>query len=414
MGMSSARFPLFLALGFLLAAVTAAAAGPVAPVRIPLDESLRPPSLYARSAILLEARTGAILFEDNADAVIAPASLTKLMTLHIVLQEIATGRIDANERIVPGPDAWAKNMPPRSSLMFLGPRQTVSVAELLKGLAVASGNDAAVALADRVAGSVPAFVEMMNAEARRMGYREMRFVEPSGISARNTITAREYADFCRRFIERHPEALQSLFSLREFTYPLPENLAPGNHEKPITQQNRNVLLGRYEGADGLKTGYIDESGYNIAVTAERNGMRLISVILGEPARGRVSGMRLRTVESEKLLDYGFDNFTTVEPSYPPPAAVRVWKGRVRRVALQPSTVPLVVVPRVQAGQVRAVLEQRTEVIAPVPAGQEMGAVVVSLGGRQLTRFPLVAEHAVARGSLLRRALDSIALLFHRV
>jgi D-alanyl-D-alanine carboxypeptidase (penicillin-binding protein 5/6) len=394
--------------------LSAASAYPLAPVRIPLADSPVPPTLHARSAMLLEARTGTILYEDHADTVLAPASLTKLMTLHLVLEQIASGRLDPNEQIVPGPDAWARSMPPRSSLMFLGPRQTVRIEQLMKGLVVDSGNDAAVALADRIAGSVPAFVALMNQEAQRLGYRDMRFVEPAGISSANAITAREYADFCRRFIELHPEALQSLFSLREFTYPQSENLGEGNHEKPITQQNRNVLLGRYEGTDGLKTGYIDESGYNIAVTAARGGMRLISVILGVPSRGRVSGARLRALESEQLLDYGFNNFTTLQPSYPPLAVVRVWKGRSRSVQVAPERAPYVVVPRALAGEVSAVVDQRREVIAPVIEGQQMGSITVLLAGRELTRFPLVAESGVGRGSALVRLLHSIALLFHKV
>ena len=409
MGMPAARF--FLACVLLLSAASAHA---LAPARIPLADSLVPPTLHARSAMLIEARTGTILYEDHADVVLAPASLTKLMTLHLVLQQIAAGRLDANERLVPGPDAWAKSMPPRSSLMFLGPRQTVRIEQLMKGLVVDSGNDAAVALADRVAGSVPAFVALMNQEAQRLGYRDMRFVEPAGISSANAITAREYADFCRRFIELHPEALQSLFSLREFTYPQSENLGEGNHEKPIRQQNRNVLLGRYEGTDGLKTGYIDEAGYNIAVTASRDGMRLISVILGVPRHGRISGTRLRALESERLLDYGFENFTTIQPAYPPLLAVRVWKGRTPRVHIQPERAPFVVVPRGQAGEVRALVEQRREVIAPVHAGQQLGTITVTLAGRELTRFPLVAEEGIVRGNALVRALDSVALLFHRI
>ena len=393
--------------------LSAAVASALSPLRIPLEGAPQPPTLLARSAMLIEARTGAILFEDHADAVVAPASLTKLMTLHIALQEIAAGRLDPAEQIVP-PDTWATSMPPRSSLMFLGPRQKVTIEQLLKGLVIDSGNDAAVALADRIAGSVPAFVALMNQEAGRLGYHDMHFVEPAGISSANTITAREYADFCRRFVTLHPEAMQSLLSLKEFTYPLEENRGEGNHEKPITQQNRNVLLGRYSGTDGLKTGYLDESGYNIAATVNRDGMRLISVILGVPRQGVVSGARLRVLESERLLDYGFNNFTTLPPSYLPPAPVRVWKGSSRSVLLRPEPEPYVVVPRAQAGELSASIEQRREVIAPVRSGQELGTLVVTLGGRELSRFPLVAATEVGRGGLLRRALDSVALLFHRI
>lgn len=390
--------------------VQAAAAHAGAPLRAAPSASL-PPALHARSAILIEARTGTVLFEDQADERIAPASLTKLMTLHLALQWIAEGRLDPSEMVVPGPEAWAKNMPPRSSVMFLGPGQRLTVETLLQGLVVDSGNDAAVAIADRIAGSVPGFAHMMNQEALRLGYRVMHFVEPAGISAENTITAREYADFCRYFIEMHPEALKTLFSLKDLTYPLPDNLTGGNTEKPITQSNRNVLLGRYEGADGLKTGYLDESGYNIAVTAERQGLRLISVILGVPDLGRLSGAELRATESAALLDYGFANFITVRPGYEAPAPVRVWKGNARSVALAAHPDPIVALRRENAGGVKAVVEQATDIEAPVRAGQALGSIVVTLEGRELARFPLVAETGVDRGGFLRRAVDSIIMFF---
>jgi D-alanyl-D-alanine carboxypeptidase (penicillin-binding protein 5/6) len=373
-----------------------------------------PPALNARSAILVEALTGAVLYESRADDRIPPASLTKLMTLHLALQAIEEGRLNPSEILVPGPDAWAKNMPPRSSVMFLGPNQKLTVGLLLKGLVVDSGNDAAVEVADRIAGSVPAFVDMMNREAARLGYRDMHFEEPSGISASNTITAREYADFARRFVFAHPDSLKELFSVRELTYPLAENLTGGNREKPVTQSNRNVLLGRYEGADGLKTGYIDESGYNIAVTAERDGMRLISVILGVPDVGGVSGAELRATESAALLDYGFSSFMTVRPSFAPPAPAHVWKGRARSVALRAIPVPIVAVRKDQASSLRTEVMQLPDVEAPVTAGQVLGTVVVFLGDAELARFPLRAETTVDRGGVFRRAWDSIVLFFRGI
>jgi D-alanyl-D-alanine carboxypeptidase (penicillin-binding protein 5/6) len=288
------------------------------------------------------------------------------------------------------------------------------VGQLLKGLVVDSGNDAAVEIADLVAGSVPAFVDMMNREALRLGYRVMHFVEPAGISAANVVTAREYADFARRFVFSHPDALRDLFSLRELTYPLPENLTGGNHEKAVSQSNRNVLLGKYEGVDGLKTGYIDESGYNIAVTAERAGMRLISVILGVPDVGAVSGAELRASESAALLDYGFQTFTTVRPAYEAPVPARVWKGKASTVFVKASPEPVVAVRRDQTSRVRAAVIQTLDVEAPVRAGEQLGAVVVTLEGQELARFPLRAAAGVDRGGVVRRALDSIVLFFRGV
>ncbi len=377
-----------------------------------LSRTDRPPRLQAESAVLVEAQTGTVLFGTNLDARIPPASLTKLMTLHIALEQIAAGNLALAQVIQPGPDAWAENMPPHSSLMFLGPRQRLTVDQLLTGLVVDSGNDAAVAVAELVAGSVPAFVRMMNDEAARLGYEAMRFVEPSGYSAENIITAREYVDFCRRFIALHPESLRKYFSLRQFTYPLPENLLEGNREKPITQTNRNELLGRFDGADGLKTGYIDESGYNIAATAARDGMRLIAVLLGVPGDTPASGSALRARESAALLSYGFDTFVTARPSFDPPEPVRVWKGRDRTVDIAPRADPVVVVPRDSVRGLHATVEAKTDALAPVRPGQVLGALVVTASDDEvIARFPLVAQTAVARGGVARRAVDSVAIFF---
>ncbi len=385
------------------------------PLHVLLFGSLPPPpSLSARSVILLEARTGVILFENNADDPIPPASLTKLMTLHIALQRIDEGLLDPSQIVVPGSDAWARNMPPRSSVMFLGPNQKLTIDDLLKGLVIDSANDAAVELADVIAGSVPAFVDMMNDEALQMGYRVMHFVDSSGISSANVITAREYADFCRRFVTLHPQALKSLFSLRQLTYPREENLLGNNRQKPVTQKNTDILLGTYAGADGLKTGYIDESGYNFAATARRGEMRLISVVLGIHDLDPVDGLRLRAIESEKLLDYGFASFRLVLPTYSAPSLVRVWKGSARVLAIAPLNKPYVVVPRDRAESVSATIEQEHEVIAPVAQGQVLGHLIVKLGGVELVRFPLQAMTGVGKGRMLQRTLDSVILLFHRI
>ena len=373
-----------------------------------------PPALHARSAILLEAATGTVLFETNADEPIPPASLTKLMTLHLALNAVEAGSLDLAEEIVPGRDAWARNQPPHSSLMFLGPDQRLTVEQLLEGLVVVSGNDAAVAVADRVAGSVSAFVALMNEEAARQGYASMHFAEPAGLSPRNVVTAREYAEFCRTFLQMHPDALRTFFSLRSFTYPLPENLTNGTRQDPITQPTRDTLLGRYAGLDGLKTGFIDESGYNMAATAERDGMRLIAVVLGvRDARG-VSGETLRERDVSAVLDYGFSTFVTLAPAWTNPVPVHVWKGRQRTLLPVAQTVPRVAVRRADAARVTTTVTEQTEVIAPVHAGQVLGEVSVLLAGKQIAQFPLTVADGVPRGGPLRRLWDTVALFVRRL
>ena len=373
-----------------------------------------PPVVNARSAILIDARTGVVLYEMNADEPSPPASLTKLMTAHLALREIEEGKLSLSQVVVPSPEAWAENMPAHSSLMFLGPNQKLRVDELLTGLVVDSGNDAAVEVAHLIAGSVPGFVDLMNQEAARLGYRVMHFVDPSGISASNVITAREYADFARQFVLAHPGSLGDFFSVREFTYPLPVNLTGGNHEKPITQLNRNSLLGRYTGVDGLKTGYIDESGYNMAATAVRDGMRLIAVILGVRREGTASGTSLRAAESASLLDYGFRTFAEVPVAFREPSPVRVWKGKSRSVTLRADSEPVVVVRKDHASEVHAVTVQATDVYAPVSMGHVLGSVLVTIGSTVVERFPLRAEASVDRSGLAGRTLDSIIVFLRGI
>lgn len=264
-----------------------------------------PREILARSALLMDATTGEELFAKDADQAIPPASMAKLMTLHLAIEEVEQGRISLDDTVAVGPDAWAANFPAPSSLMFLEPGQRVTVKEIMLGLAVCSGNDAAVALAEHVAGSVDAFVLLMNAEAAALGLDHCRFADPSGLSSENTVTAREFARFCRAYVQAHPWALDELHAVRRFSYPQARNLAPGSSQAPITQENRNRLLWDYAGVDGLKTGYIRSSGYNIAITAERGGRRLIAVIMGGPGETHAQGGANLFHDGALLLDYGF-------------------------------------------------------------------------------------------------------------
>ncbi|MDR2048939.1 MAG: serine hydrolase, partial [Treponema sp.] len=221
----------------------------------PLYPASPPPEIGSRSAVLVDAATGTVLFSVNPSLRIPPASLTKLMTIHLALNEIAAGRASADEILVPPAESWARNQAPRSSLMFLGRDQRLSLGELLLGLAVPSGNDAAVAVALRFAPSVKAFVSLMNAEAAALGLSSTRFVDPAGISEDNMTTAMDFARFCSFYIAGHPEALVLLHSVAEFSYPLAVNMLSSVRAPTIVQNNHNPLLGRFDGVDGLKTGY---------------------------------------------------------------------------------------------------------------------------------------------------------------
>lgn len=368
-----------------------------------------PPKLNAVSAVLIEAQTGKVLYAYHPNLSFPPASLTKMMTLQLALNAIEQGKLRWDQEIVPVKPAWDTSMPPRSSLMFLGPNQRLTVRTLLTGLIVDSGNDAAYEVAYLVAGSVPAFAKMMNQEAKRMGFPQMHFVEPSGLSSQNRITAKTYAEFCREFIRMHPDALKDILAVKSFTYPKPQNLTNGSVGKPILQYNRNLLLWDYPGTDGFKTGYIDQSGYNMAVTAKRDGMRLIAVVLGVRGNAHYSGIQLRAKEEERLLNYGYANFVKIRPDYGAPTPVRVWKGAAGSVPIAPYRSPVIVLPKSERGKLTVSLEQSHNVLAPVYTGDTLGRIVFSVDGKKVKEIPLVAQDNVSTSGVTRRVIDSVVL-----
>jgi D-alanyl-D-alanine carboxypeptidase (penicillin-binding protein 5/6) len=384
---------------------------------------LEAPVLRSQAAALIDAATGVVLYNKNGNDIISPASLTKLMTIHIALDEIAQGRAALDEIVDLPPQSWAANQPPRSSLMHLGEGQRVSLKELLLGLTVSSGNDAAAAVALRFAPDIESFAERMNQEARRLGMTSSHFVEPSGISEYNLTTALEFASFCRQYLALHPETLKNYHSVPEFAYPKAENAAAPFRQNPRTwlQYNRNVLLGVVEGVDGLKTGYIDEAGYNIALTAERQGTRLVAVILGAPAFS--GGDHIRDEDGRTLLEWGFRSFKTLRTASPPREPVRIWKGRTNQVELIPQG-------REDAGTNGAYnwtmttytgrggallwnVELVEPLIAPLPAGSAAGTMILSDEFGELRRIPLVTAAAVEQGGFFKRLWDSIRLFFKR-
>jgi len=377
------------------------------------------PALATQSVVVMDATTGTIVFEKNPDDEIPPASLTKLMTMHLAFREIAAGRASPEEIIVPPRESWAVNQLPRSSVMGLANGQRLSLAELFLGMAVFSGNDAATACALCFAPSVDAFVEMMNREARSLGLPHTRFVDASGYSEENMTTARELTEFCRIYLDAHPESLANYHSVREFAYPRAENypgldLSGNPVRAPTTRlhSNNNNLLGRVEGVDGLKTGYIPESGYNIAITAERDGTRFIAVLLGAPSEW--GGDRLRDEDGRKIVEWAFANYRTVKLDIGAMEAVRVWKGKENYASLVPAS-PLKFTALAERGEeISWHVTIRGPIIAPLPAGSPVGDLVIydSLG--ELRSIPLVTVGDMERGGFFKRLLDSVRLFFRQL
>jgi len=381
---------------------------------------LSPPSLSALdlvpeapSAVLLDQLTGRVLFQKQPDRPVSPASLTKLMTLHLAWKALAEGKIQPSDLVPVTPQTTGRAVPPGSSLMFLEPGQRVTVKELMLGLAVDSGNDAGMTLAQFLGGSQEGFVALMNAESRALGLDHTVFFDAYGYDARNLTTAGDFARFSRDYLAAHPQSVLVLHNVKELAFPLAENQAPGDHRRlrTILQENRNTLIGTYPGADGLKTGFIDESGYNLAATAMRNGQRLVAVILGVQGRDTAEGGRLRTAAGARLLDFGFATYPLRALPLPPMAPVRVWfsqPGSVAPVPAGPTVYPLAFDEEPGVG-VR--VEAPAEVEGPVAVGAVLGRLIWSRGGKDFHSVDLKAATPAPQAPWWVGLWDRIVLFF---
>lgn len=400
----------YAALGLFLAAAAAAFAS----VSTAGAEFIRfdvpaPPSVDARSVMVVDMANGDVLYEHNADLVIPPASLTKIMTLMLALDAVDSGSIALTDRIdITHDDA---TLPYRSSLMYLQEGMHVPFDDLLHGMAIVSGNDAALTVARVVAGSVSAFAERMNAQAAALGMSSTRFVEPSGLSELNVSTARDMALLARAYLLRHPGALEAYHARTNMEFPRAD-VMPDGVQLPATKillRNRNDLLFKYSGCDGLKTGYIDESGYNLIATAERQGTRFIVVTLGG-----IDGPAGRDKTGTAMLDWAFGTWKTIRPAVPEPPAVRAWGGAREDVRLVPATDPGFTVPVALADGVAARIEVERETQAPVLAGTRLGRIVFTAGEHVLRRIDLVAADDVPLGNIFIRMRDAVLRFFQQL
>lgn len=394
----------------------------------------QPAAISARSAVVMDATSGALLFEKNPDQSIPPASLTKLVAMYTVMQAVERGEINLTDTIMPPAESWAVNIPPGSSLMFLGNNQRVTVEELMRGMAVVSGNDAAVALAIHTAGSVETFVRQMNEAVAALGLQNTHFEDANGLSEYNRTTARDFARFCAVYVRKYPDHLAQFHSLRELSYPQPHNML--KPQAIIRQSATNTLLGKLDGCDGIKTGFIYESGFNIALTAQRNGVRFIAVILGGVGKNMAEGKALREENGTLLMEWAFSHFSTrYAQNFPldiPVIPVVGAKEQANRTALLPLpddpggnggafTVPLSGTELNGTAENIAEIHSRILVpgalAAPIAAGEKIGKVqfFTEDEGRPLVlaEFPLIANKTLEKGSVLRWKYDNLALKLHR-
>lgn len=372
----------------LLALVAASHAQPV-PDAAKTD--LPPPTLTARSWVLLDHNTGWILAQHQSDEVIEPASLTKLMTAYLVFSELKKGAIKLEDKVHVSKKAWQTG----GSRTFIEVDTRVSVENLLKGLIIQSGNDAAVALAEHIAGTEEAFAARMNDTAGRLGMTNTNFTNAPGLpDPDHYSTARDLSILAAALIREFPDYYK-WYSIREFTY------------NDITQRNRNVLLGRDEAIDGVKTGYTENAGYCLIGSGRKEGMRLVAVVTGTDSPNR------RAEEVHALLKYGFASYQSklLFDGGKAAARVPVYKGKRDNVSVAVERPLYVTVAKGKEPELKADLQVPDSTMAPVNSGQRLGEVRVTLAGDSLMESPLVAMNSIERGSWWQVALDSVLLWF---
>lgn len=374
----------------LLPSATATAVNPAMP---------QPPEIAARAFILQDLSSGQTLAARQADTPVEPASLTKLMTAYLVFQALQSGKLQLTQDLPVSERAWRTGMT-GASRTFIKVNTRVNVDDLIKGMIAQSGNDATVALAEGVGGTVEGFVDMMNRQAQAFGLKSTSFKNPEGLTAPgHTSTARELSIIAARLITDFPNSLP-YYSMKEFTY------------NGIKQNNRNLLLWRDPTVDGLKTGYTDAAGYCLIATAKRpvpgvggGSRRLLSVVVG------TASPEARANESQKLLNWGYGAFDVVKLFDAGQAVTTapVWKGDANTVKLGRSQPLVVVVPRGQAGSVKTVVNRTDPLLAPLTKGQQVGTLKITVAGQPWQDVPLQALDAVPSAGWFGRAWDALRL-----
>jgi len=383
---SFTRFYLFLFLGLLIATARANAEN---------AEIVTPPApaIEATAYILQDFHTGKVLAENNADAKLAPASLTKIMTVYVVFKELSNGHLHLDDMATISEKAWKT----AGSRMFIELGNQVKVEDLLKGVIIQSGNDASVALAEHVAGNEATFADMMNQHAARLGMKNSHFKNSDGLPMEDHYTsARDLAILTAALIKEFPDYYR-WFSQKEFTF------------NKITQQNRNKLLSRDESVDGVKTGFTDDAGYCLVASALREDMRLISAVMG------AKSAKARASQNQTLLNYGFRFFEShrLYEGNKPLNEARIWKGASKTLPLGLAEDLYATIPRRQYNDLKAVITVDKKITAPVKEGAKLGSVKVTLKDEVIADKDLIALKSVDKGNIFRRLYDGVMIMIEK-
>ena len=351
-----------------------------------------PPSIVARAWMVGDLSSNQVLAALKADERVEPASLTKIMTAYVVFQALRDKKLTLEQQVNVSERAWRAP----GSRMFIEPRRPVSADELIRGMIIQSGNDACIALAEAVAGSEDVFVQLMNREAARLGMKGTHFMNVTGLpDAQHYSTAQDIYTMAAALIRDFPEYYAQYYSQKEFRY------------NNITQPNRNRLLWTDPSVDGMKTGHTEAAGFCLVASSKRGERRLLSVLLGGTSEAG------RAQESQKLLNWGYQFFDSVKLHSAGEAvkSLEVWKGASRQVKAGFKRDLMLTVPRGEASKLQAELVSRQPLVAPVADGQRVGVLRVTIDGKPLGEYPLVALEAVPVAGLFGRAWDTLRLWF---
>ena len=349
-----------------------------------------PPPVIGKAYVLADISSGQILASEKADERFEPASLTKLMTAYLVFQALKDKKLSLNTAVPVSEKAWRAG----GSRMFIDPKNPVTVDELIRGMIVQSGNDACIAIAEAIGGAEDVFAQMMNREAQRLGMKNSNFVNSNGLpDPQHYSSARDIYLLASALVRDFPAEYATYYSMKEYRY------------NNITQMNRNRLLWLDPTVDGMKTGYTEAAGYCLVASSKRGPRRLMSVLLGSTSEAT------RAQESQKLLNWGFQFFDAVKlyDKGKPVKAIEVWKGTAAQVNAGFQTDLYVTVPKGQAEKLKVDLLAQQPLVAPLNQGQRIGVLRVTLDGKAVGEYPVLALESVGVAGMFGRAWDTLRL-----
>jgi D-alanyl-D-alanine carboxypeptidase (penicillin-binding protein 5/6) len=363
-----------------------------------------PFALDAKAAQLIAVRSGTVLYAYNQHVKMQPASLAKMMTFYLALEALRQGRITLETEMPVSESAWRLSLNDSVSRMFLQVGQKVPVRDLLYGLMVSSGNDAAVVLSEYLGGSSQAFADQMNKKAQQLGMAETHFTNPDGLPTEDEYTtAADMVKLGRAIVETFPEALQYT-SAKDFTF---NTIGPQNRQVTIRQRNFNTLLFYDSRVNGIKTGHVEEAGYHLVASARADNLELVSAVFG------TTSMEKRRVETDKLLDWAFRSFVTVSPDWRKamPSQVRVYQGDVEEVPIMPAGgAAYFTIDRGLENKIQLNVDiQKKPLVAPLPNGSQVGELTVTIGGKPMSSVPVITSKPVGEGGFVHRMIDALRM-----